>query len=258
MCKHTEIHEARHYDAAGPALTIQLEAEAVPAEDNASTESLVRDALQPESQLGFPQITEICDRLEAKPEEIPAAVSLLVGVLHEPESFQLKLKALTIILEMLYNVEVIPWFSLEHGFSAAITELRNARNTSLGETAESSIRMLATEIEKVCIDCDSLSVCSSSSSGWSSGRIWDLASGLKSIDLKRKMKSAELGMTALKHDVQKKVKSAAQVTSSTLKTSAHKSIETTLMVASPHFSMVGTVMGLKVVSKQRGSTHRKQ
>lgn len=209
--------------------------EALPSEEHLSADLLVHKALQPDSQVGFPQITEICDRLEANPEEISDAVTLLVGVLRGPESYQLKLKTLTIICEMLYNIEVVPYFTLNYGFFSAIKELRSACNTALGETAESSIRMLATEIDKVCVDSDTLSSCSSSSSSaWSgSSRLMDLASSLKRTGLHRK------------------VKSAVKVTGSTFKKSAQKSFDATLKVASPHLPLINTFIGMKTMGKQR-------
>lgn len=202
---------------------------AEPLEEEESADVLIHRALQPDSQVGFPQITEICDRLEAEPEEIRDAVSLLVGVLRGPESFQLKLKTLTIISEMLYNIEVVPWFTMASGFFSAIKELRGACNTALGETAESSIRMLATEIGKVCVDSDSLSSCSSSSSWSGSGRLWNLASGLKSNSLRKKLKSA------------------VTVTGSGFKNSAQRSFEATLKVASPHLPVVHAFLGMKAM-----------
>jgi hypothetical protein len=215
--------------------------EALPSDERLSAGLLVHKALQPDSQVGFPQITEICDRLEANPEEIPDAVSLLVGVLRGPESYQLKLKTLTIICEMLYNIEVVPWFTLTYGFFSAIKELRSVCNTALGETAESSIRMLATEIDKV-VDSENHSSCSSSSStGWSgSGRLMDLASSLKRSGLHRK------------------VKSAVRVTGSTFKTSAQKSFDVTLKVASPHLPIINAFIGMKTMAKQRSSVSKKQ
>lgn len=111
---------------------------------------LVRAALLPESNVDFPQITEICERLEAVPSEAPEAVALLVTVLRGRQSYRTKLKALTISNEMLYDERTIMAFKSEDGLREALGTLRSVRNTGLGDTVDENIRMLATEVDKVC------------------------------------------------------------------------------------------------------------
>jgi hypothetical protein len=109
---------------------------------------LVHGALQPTSRVDFPQITEICERLERKPEEVSSTVSSLVGVVQAPGNFNAKLKALTIINEMLYNIKVVEALDVEEGFASTLKLLQDARETGLGVAMDANIRMLATEIDR--------------------------------------------------------------------------------------------------------------
>jgi len=113
--------------------------------------ALVARALQPTSHVDFPQITEICERVEAYPQEATGTVKLLVAALRDPRaSPHAKLKALTILNEMMYNDHVVAVVCSIEGSREALMELRRMRNAGGGEVIEENIRMLATEIEKRC------------------------------------------------------------------------------------------------------------
>jgi len=119
-------------------------------EDLASAEMLVHNALQPESNVDFPQITELCERLEAHPGEITPAITLLVAVLGGPSDFCTKLKALTIMNEMLYNRQAVETFCSLPGLRHSLKVLQNTRDAGLAPPVAEGIRMLSTEIDKVC------------------------------------------------------------------------------------------------------------
>mmetsp|Transcript_13826 Transcript_13826/g.37518 ORF Transcript_13826/g.37518 Transcript_13826/m.37518 type:complete len:623 (-) Transcript_13826:98-1966(-) len=113
---------------------------------------LARAALQPGSNVDFPQITELCDRLEAVPAEIPAVVGVLSTALrsrrHTPQ--RQTLQALTIVNEMMYNDQAVAAFRAEEGLREALTVLRVTRDSDLGPAVDENIRMLATEVAKAC------------------------------------------------------------------------------------------------------------
>jgi len=77
-------------------------------------------------------------------------VSVLVTVLRGRQSYRTKLKALTISNEMLYDERNIMAFKSEDGLREALGTLRAVRNTGLGDTVDENIRMLATEVDKIC------------------------------------------------------------------------------------------------------------
>jgi hypothetical protein len=109
---------------------------------------LIHGALQPASFVDFRQITEICERLEGQPQEISSTVSALVGVLGAPGNFRAKLKALTIINEMLYNTRIVDALGEEGSFVGIMKTLQDARETGLGAEMDANMRMLATEINR--------------------------------------------------------------------------------------------------------------
>jgi hypothetical protein len=127
-------------------------------EEPPSVEMLVHVALQPSSKVDFPQITELCDRTEASPRDMVAVTTLLLAVLCGPIGFKEKLKVLTIMNEMLYNSEALACFYQAPGLPATLTALMATKDSGLGEVADQSIRMLATEIDKAC----AVSLCSES------------------------------------------------------------------------------------------------
>jgi len=129
-----------------------------------SAELLVHVALQPHSNVDFPQITEVCDRIEADSQDMTVATSLLIAVLCGPAGFREKLKVLTIMHEMLYNNEVVAQFRCSPCLKEALGSLQATQDTGLGAAADENIRMLATEIGKACTLRQSSSLSSSNSS----------------------------------------------------------------------------------------------
>eukprot|EP00929_Paragymnodinium_shiwhaense_P023194 TRINITY_DN14590_c0_g1_i1.p1 TRINITY_DN14590_c0_g1~~TRINITY_DN14590_c0_g1_i1.p1 ORF type:complete len:572 (+),score=161.93 TRINITY_DN14590_c0_g1_i1:71-1786(+) len=116
---------------------------------------LARAALQPGSNVSFPQITEICERVEAMPAEAGATVSVLAAAMKDRSSMQATLKALTIAHEMTYNPRVVRALRQEIGLLTALTSLQNVRDSGLGAPMDENIRMLATEIARVCVEARS-------------------------------------------------------------------------------------------------------
>jgi len=117
----------------------------------ASAAGLVRAALLPSSNVNFPQITEICERVAAEPPEAAEAVGLLVYALRDNYApYRKKLKALTISNEMMYDELARSTFRTVDGLQEVLGVLRSVRNSGLGSAMDDNIRMLATEIEKNC------------------------------------------------------------------------------------------------------------
>eukprot|EP00930_Biecheleria_cincta_P049735 TRINITY_DN34934_c0_g1_i1.p1 TRINITY_DN34934_c0_g1~~TRINITY_DN34934_c0_g1_i1.p1 ORF type:complete len:449 (-),score=117.19 TRINITY_DN34934_c0_g1_i1:133-1479(-) len=128
--------------------------------------ALVLAALRPECSVDFPQITEICERLEVHPAEMKPAVGILVQALRDKrQPLRVKLKALTIANEMLYNAQVVDAFRNSDGLHSALETLRNTRGGELGAAMDENIRMLATEIDSRCF-AEKLKT--STNGGWSS------------------------------------------------------------------------------------------
>mmetsp|Transcript_69673 Transcript_69673/g.167239 ORF Transcript_69673/g.167239 Transcript_69673/m.167239 type:complete len:185 (-) Transcript_69673:29-583(-) len=117
----------------------------------ASAAGLARKALRPGSTVNFPQITEICERIQAAPAEVEDTVRVLAYCLSDVHSpFRTKLKALTISNEMMYDDRAVAAFRMVNGFQDNLGVLRAARDTGLGTATDENIRMLATEIDRVC------------------------------------------------------------------------------------------------------------
>eukprot|EP00930_Biecheleria_cincta_P058335 TRINITY_DN44176_c0_g1_i1.p1 TRINITY_DN44176_c0_g1~~TRINITY_DN44176_c0_g1_i1.p1 ORF type:complete len:490 (-),score=83.25 TRINITY_DN44176_c0_g1_i1:55-1524(-) len=112
---------------------------------------LVRSALLPGSNVNFPQITEICERIAAEPPEGQQAVQLLVAAMRDGNApFRKKLKALTISNELMYDDRAVACFRSFTGFQQALVALRAVQNTGLSAYVDENIRMLASEVDKVC------------------------------------------------------------------------------------------------------------
>jgi len=113
---------------------------------------LVRRALAPGSgTVGFREITELCERIEAEPDEAREAVAVIVVMLQTPRvPWRSRLQALTIAHEMMYDERTVAEFRSVPAFREALGALREARDTGLGDTTDENIRMLATEIDKIC------------------------------------------------------------------------------------------------------------
>lgn len=113
---------------------------------------LVHAALGAEGNLDFPQVTEICERLEVAPLELEEAVRVLVIALGDggQESSRMKLKALTIANEMMYSTRAVEAFRNTPGLRDALQQLRSTRGSGYGVVTDENVRMLATEVERVC------------------------------------------------------------------------------------------------------------
>eukprot|EP00434_Breviolum_minutum_P019154 symbB.v1.2.016882.t2/scaffold1299.1/size126157/4 len=117
-----------------------------------SAAGLVRKALLPGSKVDFPQITEICDLVGGSfPQEGPEAIKLLVAAMRDKDApFRKKLKALTITHEMLYDERAVLGFREMPGLQPALATLRSVKDSGLSEYVDENLRMLATEVDKVC------------------------------------------------------------------------------------------------------------
>jgi len=115
-----------------------------------SAADLAKAALQPGSNVSFPQITEICERCEAEPVEVLAAVGVLSAALSSGQSMRQTLQALTIANEMMYNDQAVYAFQAEPGLYEALQRLRCVRDSGLGLAVDENVRMLATEVSKIC------------------------------------------------------------------------------------------------------------
>jgi len=123
-----------------------------------SAAGLVQAALVPGINVGFPEITEICERIAAEPDETAEAVDLLVRAVRDSYApLQKKLKALTISNELMYEgarADIFAAFCSTDGLHEALVTLRNEKeNMDLGARAVEicrNIRMFATEIDKKC------------------------------------------------------------------------------------------------------------
>jgi len=121
------------------------------ASPEASAALLVQAALRQDSHVNFPQITEICDRLEVHPSEVEEAVVVLTRALCDRRGLLLtKLKALTISNEMMYNPQAVSAFRAVKGLADALAVLREVRGAEPGDVTAENVRMLANEIERVC------------------------------------------------------------------------------------------------------------
>ncbi|CAE6950820.1 MTMR2 [Symbiodinium sp. CCMP2456] len=108
-------------------------------------------ALAAGSNVDFPTVTEICDRVAKEPREVPEAVRLLAGAFAEKGGLpRRKLKALTIMNELLYDKRAEAELRQVHGVRDALWTLQTTSNSGLGPEADEQIRMFATEVEKKC------------------------------------------------------------------------------------------------------------
>jgi len=110
---------------------------------------LVRNGLYSAATLDFPLVTEICERLENEPSEIPTSVRALIVAMNHTNP-RVQLRALTITHELMYSAQAIKAFRRDSEFRESIRRLRATRGTDLGAVSDENMRMLATEIERAC------------------------------------------------------------------------------------------------------------
>ncbi|CAE8591103.1 unnamed protein product, partial [Polarella glacialis] len=132
--------------------------EAMDAEERASAAGLLAEALAPGSRVDFPcvTVTEICQRVADRPAESRRGMDLLFSALagklsadkatHQ-DARRRKLKALTIAHELLYDENVLQEFA-SRPLEPLILLESLAECSGLGEQAEETIRMLASEVRR--------------------------------------------------------------------------------------------------------------
>eukprot|EP00913_Durusdinium_trenchii_P004406 g4085.t1 len=109
------------------------------------------DALAAGSTVDFPKVTEICERVAKEPREATEAVRLLAGAFGDAAGPpRRKLKALTIMNELLYNPRAVEEMRQVHAVRDTLWKLQATSNTGLGDASDEQIRMFATEVEKKC------------------------------------------------------------------------------------------------------------
>eukprot|EP00931_Biecheleriopsis_adriatica_P041553 TRINITY_DN23740_c0_g1_i1.p1 TRINITY_DN23740_c0_g1~~TRINITY_DN23740_c0_g1_i1.p1 ORF type:complete len:837 (+),score=167.88 TRINITY_DN23740_c0_g1_i1:25-2511(+) len=106
-------------------------------------------ALAAGSTVDFPMVTEICERVSKEPREAPEAVRLLVDAFADRKGpARRKLKALTIMNELMYDMRAVDEVRNVHGVRDALWSLQATAGTGLGSGPDEQIRMFATEVEK--------------------------------------------------------------------------------------------------------------
>jgi len=127
-------------------------------EGDDSVGELIYKALAPGSNVDFPMITDICDRISKAPREAAEAVRCLHGACADRNGPpRRKLKALTIMHELMYDQRVACELRGVHGARETLWVLQGTYNTGLGDSADEQIRMFATEVERTCFDSPSAS-----------------------------------------------------------------------------------------------------
>lgn len=106
-------------------------------------------ALAPMSNVDFPMITDICERLAAEACEASEAVGILVAALGPQSHARRRLKALTILREVAESDKhCLAELQRCKGARPALQELRELRGSGLGEASDEHIRIFATELER--------------------------------------------------------------------------------------------------------------
>merc|ERR1719436_2003335 len=104
-----------------PTLAARPAASGAMAAKSMTAASLVHAALRPDSVVDFPGITEICERLEAHPQEMSGVAGLLVAALRDARTpVRTKLQALTIANELMYSPAAVDAFRATGGAREAI------------------------------------------------------------------------------------------------------------------------------------------
>lgn len=116
----------------------------------------VVEALDPQTRLDFPRVTDICEAASRNPAGAEVALAVLVATLGKQELkagdtrsiTQDYIKVLTIVNELLYDSQLVEILRRTPGLKPAVERLRDFREGQHGDTNDENIRMLATEIEK--------------------------------------------------------------------------------------------------------------
>jgi len=118
---------------------------------DATVGELIFQALSPGSNVDFPMITNICERVARQPREAAEAVRLLHGAFSEQQAPpRRRLKAITIMHELIHDQRAVSEFHEVPGARDALWQLQSTHGTGLGDSADEQVRMFATEVEKAC------------------------------------------------------------------------------------------------------------
>jgi len=113
----------------------------------------IERALAPGSNVDFPTVADISERVLAVPEEAAQAVRILVSAFSDERAPpRRRLKALTIMNELAYDARAAEELRAHPDLLPSLRRLQAARNTGLGEAADAQIRMFATELQRRCLD----------------------------------------------------------------------------------------------------------
>mmetsp|Transcript_110828 Transcript_110828/g.213525 ORF Transcript_110828/g.213525 Transcript_110828/m.213525 type:complete len:470 (-) Transcript_110828:49-1458(-) len=116
-----------------------------------TTRQRIENALAASSNVDFPTVTEICERVAAQPQEAKEAVLLLLRVFSDRNChFRRRLKALTIMHELVYDQRAAEELRAAPSALGSLRDLQQTHNTGLGDDADGHIRMFATELERRC------------------------------------------------------------------------------------------------------------
>lgn len=118
------------------------------ADAQASSHERLECALAPGSNVTFPTITEICELLSARPADVPGAVEILLRSLGPRSLPRRRLKALTILNEVVHDEIVAAHVRRAPGALSILQQLQDTRGTGLGAEADGQIRMFSTELER--------------------------------------------------------------------------------------------------------------
>lgn len=127
-----------------------LDAQASGEEWTVSTHGRLECALAPGSNVDFPTITEISEALLERPSDVPGTVEILCRALGLRSLPRRRLKALTILNELVYDTNVSAHVKRAPGAMVILQQLQGTRGSGLGAEADGQIRMFATEIERIC------------------------------------------------------------------------------------------------------------
>lgn len=119
-------------------------------------EQLVLEALDPQTTLDFPKVTDICELAARHPDTADMSMAVLVATLGDQKVktgdsrniSQDYVKVLTIFNEMLYEDRLVDVLRRTTGLQPALERLRQYRQGNLGSANDENIRMLSNEIEK--------------------------------------------------------------------------------------------------------------
>jgi len=112
---------------------------------------LVTQALSQHGHVDFCFVTDLCERIDRMPTELPDIAKMLMEGLDITTDARKTLKSLTILQELSnWDTRSITAFRAVGGLLCTLNSLQLAKNTGLGDQADANIRMLATEVEKQC------------------------------------------------------------------------------------------------------------